>query len=202
MNNQEKYPGNKNGAPGVYEKQAPPTFGGAVNPGVKTSGMAIASLVLAIVGVLTALLGIGLLLLLISLVLGIVALVKINKRPHELKGMGLALAGVIISGASPFVIGVLAAIAIPNFIQYRHKAYDASAISAGMNARLAEEVFYAEHPNESKRYTSDLGDLVDIDKNLLNDPAITFVFSHASEKGFTLYTTHAQGSGKKHTYTN
>lgn len=51
-------------------------------------------------------------------------------------------------------------------------------------------------------YTSNLGNLLKIDKFLADDPNVTFNFLHASSQGFTLTTQHAKGSGKIFTYTD
>jgi len=69
---------------------------GAEPPAVaKTSGMAIASLVLGICGFCTA--GISAL---IGLILGIIGLSAINKSAGHLKGQGIAIAGIVVSGTS------------------------------------------------------------------------------------------------------
>jgi len=72
---------------------SPPPLPGAIaaTPQVKTSGMAIASLVLGILGFcgITAIAG---------LILGIAAQVKINKSGGRLKGSGLAIGGIVVSG--------------------------------------------------------------------------------------------------------
>jgi prepilin-type processing-associated H-X9-DG protein len=60
-----------------------------------TSGLAIASLVLGIIGLFLC--GIGEI---VGLVLGIVALVKINQSGGALRGRGLAIAGIVLSGLS------------------------------------------------------------------------------------------------------
>jgi hypothetical protein len=74
----------------------------------KTSGLAIASLVLGILGMcgITALLG---------LILGIVSLVKINRSGGRLSGQGLAIAGICVSGfmllfSIPFMAGMTLAV--------------------------------------------------------------------------------------------
>ena len=43
------------------------------------------------------------------------------------------------------IIGILAAIAIPNFINYRMRAYDADAQSAIKNLMTAEEAYFADN---------------------------------------------------------
>lgn len=57
----------------------------------KTSGMAIASLVLGVMGIACGVTAI------VGLVLGIVSVVQINKSQGQLKGQGLAIAGIIVS---------------------------------------------------------------------------------------------------------
>jgi type IV pilus assembly protein PilA len=98
------------------------------------------------------------------------------------------------------IIGILALIAIPNFINLRQKAYDASARSAGRNAKLAEEVYYNDRTEKAGNYTTALSTLLTIDKNLTDDAAVTFSFIAANISGFTLYTQHQSGSGAMFTY--
>jgi type IV pilus assembly protein PilA len=43
------------------------------------------------------------------------------------------------------IIGILAAIAIPQFMAYRQKGYDAQAVSDLRNAARAEEAYFATH---------------------------------------------------------
>src|ERR1035441_3088904 len=94
---------------------APPPLPAALVE-VKTSGMAIASLVLGILGLcgITALVG---------LVLGIVSLVKINRSGGRLSGQGLAIAGICVSGFMLFFsIPVMAAMLLPALAQAKQKA--------------------------------------------------------------------------------
>ncbi|MDH4240422.1 MAG: DUF4190 domain-containing protein [Phycisphaerae bacterium] len=82
-------------------------------PSAKTSGMAIASLVLGICGILTC--GLSAI---IGLILGIVGLCAINKRAEQLKGKGLAIAGIVTSAIAIVLIPFMAifmAIFIPSF---------------------------------------------------------------------------------------
>ena len=74
----------------------------------KSSGMAIASLVMGILGFCTA----GLTALL-GLVFGFVALSQIRRSQGSLKGRGFALAGTIVSAVAMLLIPIALAIAIP-----------------------------------------------------------------------------------------
>ena len=82
--------------------------------------MAVASLVLGITSYITCGLTI-----LPAVICGVLALDKIKKANGALVGRGQALAGIILGGACVFVlaiVGLLAAIAIPSFVQARQMA--------------------------------------------------------------------------------
>jgi prepilin-type processing-associated H-X9-DG protein len=74
----------------------------------KSSGMAIASLILGILGFCTA----GLTAVL-GLVFGLVALSQIRRSQGALKGRGFALAGSIVSGVAMLLIPIVVALTIP-----------------------------------------------------------------------------------------
>jgi hypothetical protein len=94
----------------------------------KTSGMAIAGFVLSF---LCSLLG---------LIFSIIGLSQVNKSNGTLGGKGLAIAGIVIS-AIMMVGGMLAAIAIPAFVDYMHKSKTSEASlqlnKIGKNAKVA-----------------------------------------------------------------
>jgi hypothetical protein len=104
---------------------APPAAGapwpvppGALRPIPKTSGMAIASLVLGVLGVFTwgatALVG---------LILGIIALIKIRQSKGALSGGGIALAGTIVSGVCLLATAtILAVIVLPRLSEAKQVA--------------------------------------------------------------------------------
>lgn len=92
----------------------------------RTSGLAVASLVLAVLGFVCILPVIGVLL---GLILGIIALISIHRSGGRLAGQGLALAAVIISGAWLLFVPVLAAILFPLVSQSRQKAQQAQCLS-------------------------------------------------------------------------
>ena len=54
------------------------------------------------------------------------------------------------------IIGILAAIAIPQFSAYRQRSYNSSANADLRNAATAQEAYYVDHMT----YTSAVGDLV------------------------------------------
>lgn len=85
----------------VAPRQSPPTptpLGRRNDGSPKTSGMAIAGLVLALLG-LTAPIG---------LILGIVALIQIGNNPRRLSGSGLAIAAIVIGAIVSLVLIVVA----------------------------------------------------------------------------------------------
>ena len=92
------------------------------------------------------------------------------------------------------IIGILALIAIPNFVALRSKAYDASAQSAGRNAKLSEEVYYNDHGGDiSGGYADNLAALLTYDRNLSDDSAVTFSFGSVTTSGYTFQTKHFNG---------
>jgi hypothetical protein len=66
--------------------------------------------------------------------------------------------------------------------------YNLMAKWLGRHFRVAEEEYYSNH----KTYTSSIEDLLAIDMNLTEKPRATFVFLHASDSGFTLYTKYGR----------
>jgi len=85
--------------------------------------MAITALVLGIVSLPTACVLIGPLLGLVALILGIVALVRVNKRPVEYGGKGMAIAGICCGAASFLLVLPLAlSITLPSLSRARELA--------------------------------------------------------------------------------
>ncbi|HPQ68276.1 MAG TPA: LamG domain-containing protein [bacterium] len=73
---------------------------------------------------------------------------------------------------------------------YKIRAHDQSAQTAGNNGRIAEELYY----QNNMFYADNLTDLLVWDRNLTDDPAVTFQFGYCSESGYTFRTRHDQGS--------
>jgi type II secretory pathway pseudopilin PulG len=89
-------------------------------------GLAIASLVVGIVSILTC----GGLLVgaIVGIVLGIVAMNKAQRDPTQYAGRGLAIAGIVTSAFS-FLLGILAAIAIPNLLKSQQAPQETAALT-------------------------------------------------------------------------
>ena len=90
-------------------------------PPPRTSGLAIASLVLGLLGMVTF--GVTSL---VGIVLGIVSLIQIQRRPDRLTGTGFAIGGLAISALTFMVLPIFAAILFPVFARAREKAVQTS----------------------------------------------------------------------------
>ena len=125
----------------VMTSPAPQTSG---RPTQLRKGMAIASVVLGVLGLPTF----GLLFIggLIGLTLGIVALLKTRSAPLEYGGKGIAIAGIIINSLAvvvmPFVLGIVAAIAIPSLLRARVAANESASIG-DTRTMISAQIAYA-----------------------------------------------------------
>ncbi|HVF20622.1 MAG TPA: DUF4190 domain-containing protein [Mycobacteriales bacterium] len=79
-----------------------------------------------------------------AIILGAIALSRISQSNGQQKGRGLAIAGLVL-GSLFFVIAILAAIAIPTFLNQRLKGWDAETKTALRNAATAEESHYVDN---------------------------------------------------------
>lgn len=108
-------------------------------------GLAIASLVLGIISFLTlGLLGIP------GIITSAVAMRRAKREPRIYGGHGMAVAGLVVSItslASVFVIGVMAAIAIPNLLASARAANEGSAISSLRTISSAEATYQSNFHN-------------------------------------------------------
>ncbi|MBW8041375.1 MAG: DUF4190 domain-containing protein [Planctomycetes bacterium] len=107
----------------------------------KTSGMAIASLVLGICGIVTC----GLTAV-IGLILGIVGLCAISKRAEQLKGKGFAIAGIITSAISIVLTpGILMALLMPALFSARTQAMNMVSMTYAKQICLAMAMYCDEN---------------------------------------------------------
>ncbi len=109
----------------------------------KTSGMAIASLVLGILGIFTC--GITAI---IGLVLGIVGQIKINKSQGRLSGSGLAIAGICTSALSlALLLLILPGLLLPALSRAKEKAMSINCVNNMKQLGLGM-IMYADAHND------------------------------------------------------
>ena len=99
--------------PVMPPRMAAPAYSGPS----KTSGMAIASLVLGILGFCTC--GVTAV---VGLILGIIAQSKISKSQGQLKGSGLAIGGICVSGVALVLVPINAGLFLPALAKARQRA--------------------------------------------------------------------------------
>ena len=127
---------------------------GAVASPPKTSGLAIASLVLGVLGFCCGLFSIT------GLILGIVGLLKIGRSAGQLGGKGLAIAGICVSGAAlvfwPLILLPQAALLMPALARARTEARKAACMNNLHQVGLGLQVYASEHGGQ---FPDKLGDL-------------------------------------------
>jgi prepilin-type processing-associated H-X9-DG protein len=112
---------------------------GAEAVAAKTSGLAIASLVLGILSFCSCLLTAP-----ISFILGIIALVKISKSNGRLKGTGFAVAGIVIPVVAIPIISIMMAILMPALSSARDAARQAVCASNLKQLSIAATMYAEE----------------------------------------------------------
>ena len=85
------------------------------------------------------------------------------------------------------IIGILAAIAIPQFTAYRQRSFNAAIQSDLRNAATAQEAYYT----DSQVYTSATGDLTT--RGYTPSANVTLSISGATSQGYTMTGSHTSG---------
>ena len=94
------------------------------------------------------------------------------------------------------IIGILAAIAIPQFASYRQRAFDSRAESDLRNAATAEEAYYA--ANQAYKSTTAANCSTDLAGCTMSN-GVNLAMTAATDS-FTGTSSHTNGSGKVWTY--
>ncbi|MFP4474272.1 MAG: type IV pilin protein [Desulfatibacillaceae bacterium] len=85
------------------------------------------------------------------------------------------------------IIGILAAIAIPNFISYRQRGYDSSANADAKNAYTAAQAYFTDYPDGDVSLTKIK------DYGYKQSPNVETTFSGTDQAGLEFTTTHTSG---------
>jgi len=109
----------------------------------KTSGLAIASLVLGILGLFTC--GFTAL---VGLILGIVAISKIKKNEGRLRGQGLAIAGTIVSAVFLLMLPIYAAMLLPALAKAKQRAQTINCVNNMKQLALAVRIYSTDHNDQ------------------------------------------------------
>jgi len=106
------------------------------------------------------------------------------KRNNE-KGFTLIELMIVIA-----IIGILAAIAIPQFSAYRTRSYNAAAQSDLRNFATAQEAYYA----DNDKYCGSAAELVGKTYGAYTSKNVTVKVTSATTTGYEMHAWHAKGN--------
>ena len=112
----------------------------------KPNGLALASLILGILSLLAC--GVGIIFSIPGVICGILGIKRVKNSGGTQTGQGLAVAGLVMSTVSLVmlpVIGLMAAIAIPNFVKARETAQRSACQANLRNINAGKDVWVLEN---------------------------------------------------------
>jgi type IV pilus assembly protein PilA len=104
---------------------------------------------------------------------------KLNKEGFTLIELMIVIA----------IIGILAAIAIPQFSAYRKRAYNSAAESDVRNLATAQEAYYVDHSS----YAGSVGALTGSQFGYYPSGNVSAQIAAASQDGYTITAIHSSG---------
>ncbi len=110
-------------------------------------------------------------------------LMKLNKKKNE-KGFTLIELMIVIA-----IIGILAAIAIPQFSAYRKRSYNAAAQADLGNATTAQEAYFV----DEQTYCSTTGTLIGATYGLYMSEKVTLTIGTADATTYVMRAKHSAG---------
>ena len=108
-----------------------------------------------------------------------------------LRNKGFSLVEILVVIA---IIGILAAIGIPQFSSYRTLSHNASAVSDLKNAIIAQEAYFA----ENRMYAGSLNRLI-LSHSLITSPSVDVIINR-NANNYTISSHHISGN-KTYSYT-
>jgi type IV pilus assembly protein PilA len=88
------------------------------------------------------------------------------------------------------IIGILAAIAIPQFSAYRQRSYNAAAEADLRNAATAQEAYFV----DAQKYNTDLTQLIGTTYGLFTSAGVTVGIGGADTTRYTMTSFHTAGN--------
>jgi type IV pilus assembly protein PilA len=116
---------------------------------------------------------------------------RLSQRRTLIKDRGFSLAELLVVVA---IIGLLAAIAVPQFISYRARGIDSQMKGDLKNAALAMESYFA----ENKTYPTSLAAIINVGFTQTDGVALTIDVT--SPSSFTITASKASGTQSTFTY--